>query len=66
MSELKTAVKSAYKPGNDNKNPTKTDGSTNMKLYKIIMLMIPDLLRPTILMTPNSNVFVSTLIIRRE
>lgn len=52
--------------GNDIMNPMKTEGSTNIILCRIIIVISPLLLRPTILITPNSNVLVSTLIIRSE
>jgi hypothetical protein len=59
-------VNRAYRVGTANANPVMTDGTTNMKLYNMIMLIIPDLLSPTILITPNSKVFDSTLIISNE
>jgi hypothetical protein len=52
--------------GTDSTNPTITEGMTNMKLCIITMVTMPVLLRPTILITPNSKVFASTLIISRE
>lgn len=47
-------------------NPKATAGNTKTKLLNAIINMIPVLLRPTILITLNSNVFDSTLIISNE
>jgi hypothetical protein len=46
--------------------PDMIAGSTNINPCSRIMMMIPYLLRPTILITPISKVLVSTLIISKE
>ena len=47
-------------------NPAISDGSTSIMLSRKIIYINPVLLNPTILMTPNSKVFDSTLIMRSE
>jgi hypothetical protein len=66
MSAVNTKLKMTNNPGKQKIKPRATAGSTNMKLCRIIILIIPDLLKPTILITPNSKDLVSTLIIRSE
>jgi hypothetical protein len=65
MSFVNKIVLTKYKAGIEVAKPKMTAGMTNMKLYKTIMLIIPLLLSPTILMIPNSNVLLSTLIISK-
>ncbi len=65
MSFVNSIVLTKFKAIIEKKNPKMTPGITNMKLYKTIMLIIPLLLSPTILIIPNSNVLLSTLIINK-
>ena len=66
MSDVNNLLLTHKSVGKLRAKPITTEGKTNMKPWIMIIETIPDLLSPIILITPNSNVFDSTLIMSNE
>jgi len=66
MSSVNNIAYTAAMQGSEKMKPKMTEGITNRAAWVMIIPMKPSFVRPTSLMTPNSNYFVSTVMRRSE